>query len=193
MKRSASMERLSYHVAVKKAQLVERNPMPNGVGLLDPSRVSMHDANDIISLATQIQQADQHLQSNACGKLTLILDQIKMLQAQAASILQETEESRILHGAACNFAKKPGTIYHLYQRPSGQHYFSMLSPAEWNGGCDHKFVGSYRLEFDSSWTPMDKILERDEKMQWAQKCLRAPYSEKQPQLSIESDFLEKME
>lgn len=51
-----------------------------------------------------------------------------MLQAQAMNILKESNESRELHSAACNFAKKPGHIYHLYQRATGQNYFSMLSP-----------------------------------------------------------------
>ena len=51
-----------------------------------------------------------------------------MLQAQALEILKESDESRALHNAACNFNKKPGHIYHLYEKASGQAYFSMLSP-----------------------------------------------------------------
>ncbi|CAD7002628.1 unnamed protein product [Ceratitis capitata] len=172
MKRCATgMERLTYETAVKKAQLVERNPHPNGVNILDPLRVSMHNEEDIISLATQIQNADKQLKSGTCQKLCVILDQIKMLQAQAMEILKESEESQLLHNAACNFTKKPGQIYHLYQRPSGQNYFSMLSPEEWSSGIDQKYLGSYRLEFDLSWTPLNKIKERDEKMNWAEKCL----------------------
>jgi hypothetical protein len=37
----------------------------------------------------------------------------------------------------------------------------MLSPTEWGGACPHKFLGSYRLEYDHSWTPYDKIEARD--------------------------------
>jgi len=51
-----------------------------------------------------------------------------MLQAQAMDILKESGLNQELHSAACNFTKKPGQIYHLYQRASGQNYFSMLSP-----------------------------------------------------------------
>lgn len=51
-----------------------------------------------------------------------------MLQAQAMNILKESNESQALHSAACNFTKRPGHIYHLYQRSTGQNYFSMLSP-----------------------------------------------------------------
>ncbi|KAL5280917.1 C1orf50 family protein [Megaselia abdita] len=161
-------DRLTYQVAVKKAQLVERNP----AGLLNPLRVSAHDELDIISLASQIQTADANLKHNASGKLAVILDQIKMLQAQAKQILEETDHNRQLHSAACNFTKKPGTIYHLYERSTGQTYFSMLSPEEWNGSnSGQKFLGSYRLEFDSSWTPVDKIREKDDTIRWAERCL----------------------
>lgn len=117
------------------------------MNILDPLRVSMHNEEDIISLATQIQNADKQLKVGTCQKLCVILDQvrsayllivkhffyiymfkIKMLQAQAMEILKESEESQLLHNAACNFTKKPGHVYHLYQRQSGQSYFSMLSP-----------------------------------------------------------------
>ncbi|KAH8395711.1 hypothetical protein KR222_010261, partial [Zaprionus bogoriensis] len=149
------------------AQLVERNPLFQ----IDPMRVSMHDEADIINLAQQIQSADKHLKSSTSQKLVVILDQIKMLQAQAMNILKESNESRALHSAACNFTKKPGHIYHLYERATGQNYFSMLSPEEWNHAVDQKYKGSYRLEYDLSWTPLDKIKEHDEKLKWVEQCM----------------------
>ncbi|KAH8298108.1 hypothetical protein KR018_006911, partial [Drosophila ironensis] len=149
------------------AHLVERNPQLQ----LDPMRVSMHQEEDIIALAQQIQNADKQLKNTTCHKLSVIMDQIKMLQNQAMEILKESNDHRDLHSAACNFTKKPGQIYHLYQRSSGQKYFSMLSPEEWNPP-DQKFIGSYRLEFDLSWTPVDKIREQDEKLKWAEQCMQ---------------------
>ncbi|EDW63700.2 uncharacterized protein C1orf50 homolog [Drosophila virilis] len=170
MKRSSTMDtQLTYESAVKKAQLVERNPQFQ----LDPMRVSMHDETDIINLAQQIQTADKQLKHSTSQKLVVILDQIKMLQAQAMNILKESNESRTLHSAACNFAKKPGHIYHLYQRATGQTYFSMLSPEEWNHSVDQTYKGSYRLEYDLSWTPIDKIKERDDKLKWVEKCINS--------------------
>lgn len=108
--------------------LVERNTQPNGYKLLNSYNVGRHEAEDIISLAHQIQTADASIRNNATGKLTMILDQIKFLQGQAQKILEESENSMNLHKAACNFRKVPGNIYHLYQRESGQNYLSMLSP-----------------------------------------------------------------
>lgn len=85
--------------------LVERNANPNGYKLLNAYNVGRHDENDIISLASQIQNADVSLRNVATSKLTMILDQIKFLQAQAQKILEESESSMNLHKAACNFRK----------------------------------------------------------------------------------------
>ncbi|XP_037959489.1 uncharacterized protein C1orf50 homolog [Teleopsis dalmanni] len=173
MKRSA-MEHMTYEIAVKKAQLVERNPAPNGLPLVSPSRVSMHDEMDIISLAEEIQKADKNLRSNTCGKLCLILDQIRFLQSQAADIIREANESMDLNKIACNFVKQAGKVYHLYQKPSGQKYFSILTPEDWNGYIEQTYLGSYRLENDFSWTAVDKIEERDQKMNIAAKLIQQP-------------------
>ncbi|XP_060518878.1 uncharacterized protein C1orf50 homolog [Cylas formicarius] len=51
----------------------------------------------------------------------------------------------------CNFVQRPGNTYHLYQKDSGQTYFSMLSPQEWIEP-PHLYVGSWRLETDRTWT-----------------------------------------
>ncbi|XP_030376876.1 uncharacterized protein C1orf50 homolog [Scaptodrosophila lebanonensis] len=164
------MEKLTYEAAVKKAQLVERNPQ----SMLDPLRVSMHDEGDILNLAQQIQNADKQLKNSTCQKLSIILEQIRMLQAQAVDILKESSHNSLLHSAACNFTKKPGHIYHLYERATGQNYFSMLSPEEWScgGSVDpHTYKGSYRLEHDLSWTPVEKIKQHDDKMKWVEECM----------------------
>lgn len=53
---------------------------------------------------------------------------MKFLHQQAQRVLNDAKEHAILHHAACNFVKHPGNIYHLYEKSSGQCYFSMLSP-----------------------------------------------------------------
>lgn len=100
--------------------------------------------------------------------------QIKFLQSQAQRILEETEASKGIHSAACNFRKIPGTIYHMYARESGQKYISMLSPEEWGAGLTHEYHGSFRLEHDSTWTPIDRLKEVSSKNAWAQRLLNAP-------------------
>lgn len=43
-------------------------------------------------------------------------------------VISEAKLTKEINKAACNFVKHPGHIYHLYERPSGQKYLSMLSP-----------------------------------------------------------------
>lgn len=78
------------------------------------------------------------------------------LRNMAIDVLKDAKRDNELHQIACNFVKKPGHIYHLYERPSGQKYFSMLSPEEW-GNTPHNFLGSWRLEADHSWTSTEHL------------------------------------
>lgn len=86
----------------------------------------------------------------ANGKLQVIADQIRSLQAQAREVLAAAHRDAELHRAACNFRRKTGAVYHLYARPDTSQYFSMLAPADW-GTPPHEFVGSYELLADLSW------------------------------------------
>lgn len=101
-----------------------------------------------------------------------------------------------LHDAACNFKKVPGKVYHLYERESGQRYFSMLSPQvcgifnslgtvsieigkcslffqEWGPSLTHKYLGGYRLETDQTWTPLERLAESDDKRRFTQQVINA--------------------
>ena len=65
-----------------------------------------------------------------------------------------------LHHAACNFTKIPGHTYHLYEKEDESCYFSMLSPQDWGKSCPHRYLESYRLEYDHSWTPCKEVEKR---------------------------------
>lgn len=157
--------------------LVDRLPSTNeATSALMPTRQTArhkHATSDIVALANQIAHADAAIRHSATGKLSLIHEQIQFLQQQAQKVLDETNTSQRLHAAACNFRKLPGSIYHLYRRDSGQLYISMLSPEEWGMGLPHVFQGSYRLEADSSWTPVDRLAEVSQKQAWAGRLLAA--------------------
>lgn len=149
--------------------LVERNPNLN---ILSLKRTGKKSPEDLVELAHQIQTADLQIRNTACAKLQVIAEQVKFLQKQAQTILEEAANSKDLHGGvACNFKKVPGNIYHLYERESGQKYFSMLSPQEWGIGLKDKYLNSYRLEYDQSWTPVDKIQEQESTKRWANTLL----------------------
>lgn len=121
--------------------------------------------HDLVDVAREIQQADAMQGAVVNNKLQLIAGQIRALQEQAKRILDEAERDARLHRVRCNFSKTPGQTYHLYSRPDGQQYFSMLSPDDWSGSPPHTFEGSFKLEADMSWRVVgDELLgsiERD--------------------------------
>jgi len=113
----------------------------------------MAPAVELVDLAQEIAEADRMLGSVAHGKLQVIADQVRALQAEARRVLEQTRRDQELHRARCNFQRRPGHVYHLYRKRDGSRYFSMLSPEEWGGTPPHGYEGAYRLEPDMSWTP----------------------------------------
>lgn len=116
----------------------------------------------LVDVAREIEKADQVLATVVGGKLDLLAEQIRVLQAKAREILAAAERDSKLHRARCNFQKHPGAIYHLYEATDGAWYFSMLSPADWRGAPPDRFLGSYRLETDASFTRVDETDRVDE-------------------------------
>ena len=116
----------------------------------------------LVDLAREIDQADEMLANRAGTQLKLIADQVKVLQRQARAILQQTRRDQQLHRARCNFRKKPGQLYHLYHDNRGEALLSMLSPEDWRGNPPNRFAGSFRLESDRSWTPLEQLNEQDQ-------------------------------
>lgn len=147
--------------AVKKVTLVETTSEPLNYALVNPGAVNLKTTPDLMELAQEIQKADEFVKSTAYSKLQMIAEQIRFLQEQAKQVMLEARHNNHLHHAACNFKKVPGKIYYLYQKPSGQEYFSMLSPEEWGTSLPHKYIGSYRLECNMSWTPTEEIEQHE--------------------------------
>ncbi|KAJ8970880.1 hypothetical protein NQ314_001005 [Rhamnusium bicolor] len=107
-----------------------------------------------MELEENLNYADTFLQANAKNKLDVIGRQMKNLQELMKDVISETKLHTELNNVACNFVKKPGHIYHLYERTSGQKYFSMLSPEVKRLVAVVKcIISSFRLEADQSWTP----------------------------------------
>ncbi|XP_066493381.1 uncharacterized protein C1orf50 homolog [Tiliqua scincoides] len=127
--------------------------------------------SDLVALAEQVEKADDFVRANACNRLTIIAEQIRYLQEQARKVLEEANRDANLHHVACNFVKRPGNIYYLYRRESGQRYFSILSPKEWGASCPSKFLGAYKLQHDMSWTPSDDVEKRDAELNILEKLL----------------------
>ena len=116
---------------------------------------------DLVDIAAEIQQADRLLGCITSNKLRMIAEQIRSLQQFARELLEEARQDSDLHRVECRFRKRHGHVYHLYRRQDGSQYFSMLSPEDWRGTAPDAYLGSYRLEADMSFTPMNRIGERD--------------------------------
>lgn len=108
----------------------------------------------LVELATELEQADRVISSKTNAQMEQIAVQIRSLQEQAREILSKAKQDMDLHAAKCSFKKIPGRSYHLYADTGGSLQFSMLSPEDWGGKPPQRFIGSYRLENDMSWTAL---------------------------------------
>ena len=137
----------------------DRPKTPNAAAPHPLSRMSAPIT--LIDMAREIQAADSVLSAVAGGKLESIARQIRALQAEAARTLEEAHADAELHRVRCNFKKIPGKVYHLYEKPSGERYFSLLSPEDWAEQPPHRFCGSFRLEADMRFTAADQVEARE--------------------------------
>jgi len=116
---------------------------------------------ELVDLAREIAHADTMMSSVVGGKMGVIAEQIRALQEQARVLLEAAERDAALHRVECRFSKQAGSVYHLYERPDGTRYFSMLSPADWGHRPPHAFTGSFRLNVDMSFAAVeDEALSR---------------------------------
>jgi hypothetical protein len=115
-----------------------------------------------------LKHSEDAVKNKALNKLDVIGEQMRFLQKQAMEILKEASDTAQLHQTPCNFVKVPGKIYHLYERESGEKLWSMVSPSEFGSDNKLKHLGSYRLEADKSFTPVDKIQEYQTNRQFAE-------------------------
>lgn len=125
---------------------------------LGPARTSPYAVSrlapphELVESAKEIASADSTLSTVVNAKLSVIVEQIRNLQAQGQRIIEEAQEHAQLHRAHCSFKKKPGNTYYLYETAEHTLYFSLLSPADWKHNPPHPFAGSYTLQADMSWT-----------------------------------------
>jgi hypothetical protein len=145
-----------------------------GAALSSPYPVSRLAAQiDLVDIARELERADEAVNLRVTAKLEVIAEQIRALQAEARRVLETAQHDHALHHARCNFKRIPGQTYHLYRKPDGSTYFSMVAPRDWGGSPPHDFVGSYRLEPDLSWVPADQPAADDSARRLVARLLEA--------------------
>jgi hypothetical protein len=134
-----------------------------GAGHASPYPVSRLGAPvSLVDTARAIEAASANVAMRTNAQLEVILEQMKALQDRARAIVEQASRDVELVHVDCKFRRVPGRIYHLYERPDGHRYFSMLSPEE-QGSTSSRFIASFRYEHDESWTRLDEMSARDKK------------------------------
>ncbi|KAF5402074.1 hypothetical protein PHET_04500 [Paragonimus heterotremus] len=129
--------------------------IPNSVLHVNNAATKIATATDLVDLAKQIQSCEEFVTANASSRLHLIVDQMQYLKKQAESILLDMKRDLDLHKLPCNFVKKPGNTYHVYEKSNGIRYFGFLSPEDWGSRCPDRFIHSYTLLPDMTWLDAD--------------------------------------
>lgn len=107
----------------------------------------------LIDRVREIEMAEESVQLHVHGKMEVIAKQIRALKAEAEILLKNAQKDIELHKVKCQFEKKAGQAMHLYEKKE-ENYFSLLSPAEWGGSPPHRFVASYIMNPDRSFTEL---------------------------------------
>jgi Protein of unknown function (DUF2452) len=91
-------------------------------------------------------------------QLAQIRKQVELLAAQAQEIQQRVDISERIYKVGMNFKPLISHVYHLYTRPDGSEFLSMIAPTEWGRGAKISFQASVKLLADHTW----EILKNDE-------------------------------
>ena len=110
----------------------------------------------LVDRAKEIETAHESIRSHVDSKLELILKQIQALQAEAKEIVAAASRDVELHKVKCNFEKQVGQSIYLYEKESGEKYFSLISPQEWNPP-PHTFLATYTMRGDRSFSEEDSL------------------------------------
>jgi hypothetical protein len=117
----------------------------------------------LVDMARVIESASAKVALRTNAQLEVIVEQMKELQERARAIIEQASRDVDLIHAECRFHRVPGRVYHLYERPGGHRFFSMLGPAEYGAAGPSGFIASFRYEHDDSWTRVDEIDGRDKR------------------------------
>jgi len=96
-----------------------------------------------LAVAAMYEQTDMQLDQ--------IRKQVELLAAQAQEIQRRVEISERIYKVGMNFKPLIGHVYHLYTRPDGTEFISMVAPNEWGRSSKMEFQASVKLLADHTW------------------------------------------
>ncbi|MGM0575652.1 MAG: DUF2452 domain-containing protein [Myxococcota bacterium] len=110
----------------------------------------------------------REVRDSARSRLAALDKVYRSLQEEARTIVGATRRDLALHEVPLNGTKLRGRVYHLYERPGGERFLSLLEPEHY-GDIDPDIAhrGSYRLNHDASWERLDAD-DTEDKLAWAE-------------------------
>ena len=91
-------------------------------------------------------------------QLAQIRKQVELLASQAQEIQRRVDISERIYKVGMNFKPLISHIYHLYSRPDGSEFLSMVAPEEWGRAAKISFQATVKLLADHTW----EILRNEE-------------------------------
>ena len=90
-------------------------------------------------------------------QLDMLLEQMKLIAAQAQEIKERVALSQRIYETQMTFDPDVGGIYYLYLKKSGETFLSLISPQEWKTG--HTWLAKVELAADHTWKVLDSSAE----------------------------------
>jgi len=84
-------------------------------------------------------------------QLAQIRKQVELLASQAQEIQKRVEISERIYKVGMNFKPLISHVYHLYTRPDGSEFLSMVAPEEWGRSSKADFQATVKLLADHTW------------------------------------------
>ncbi len=84
-------------------------------------------------------------------QLAQIRKQVELLASQAQEIQKRVEISERIYKVGMNFKPLISHVYHLYTRPDGSEFLSMVAPEEWGRSSKAAFQATVKLLADHTW------------------------------------------
>ncbi|KAL5016326.1 hypothetical protein ScPMuIL_005915 [Solemya velum] len=94
------------------------------------------------------------------------------LVAMAESIQKANDTVKAVTGSKLTVIADPNPLP-TGAGTKGVTYLSLLSPQDWGASIPHTFLGAFKLEYDMSWTPFEKIQTRSEDFAMIDKIMNA--------------------
>jgi hypothetical protein len=82
----------------------------------------------LVDMARVIESASAKVALRTNAQLDVIVEQMKALQERAREIIEQASRDVDLIHAECRLHRVAGRVDHLYERPDGHRFFSMLGP-----------------------------------------------------------------